>query len=119
MSDEDSWGGIADQYEELDENEQSDESDRQDEKDTRDKSDESGDRYVSVENVKSAYSARAFYLNEDLRESLDDEYNRLQYEADIEFGKDRHYYPAVVLAGLQQLEQMEGDEFKELLERLE
>jgi len=87
--------------------------------DTTDESDESSNQWVSADSVKSEYPARQFYLNDELIERLDDEYKRLQYVADFDFGKDRHYYPAVVLAGLEALEEREGDEFRELLERLE
>jgi len=82
-------------------------------------SSESSDKWVSADSVKSEYPARQFYLNDELIDRLDDEYKRLQYVADFDFGKDRHYYPAVVLAGLEALEDKEGDEFRELLERLE
>ena len=101
---------------ELDED---DESSKSGESDDRSDSSDSSDNWVSADSVKSEYPARQFYLNPELVDRLDDEYKRLQYVADFDFGKDRHFYPAVVLAGLEALEDMEGEEFQELLERLE
>ena len=96
-----------------------DESDENSKSEQSSESDESSNQWVSADSVKSEYPARQFYLNPELIDRLDDEYKRLQYVADYDFGKDRHFYPTVVLAGLERLESLEGEEFEELLERLE
>jgi hypothetical protein len=66
-----------------------------------------------VTNVKNEWSAKSVYLPDDLHGDLESEYKRLDYELDEyrdEFGKVRHYYPLVVRYGLDQLQEMDGED---------
>lgn len=92
---------------------ESDQSDEPAENDTNDQSE------WNVDNVKNAWNANTVLLPETLDERFDDEYERLNWQTDGEFKKDRHYKPLVVYLGLEALEDKEGEEVSALLERME
>ena len=77
----------------------------------------------NAENVKDAWTGVTVYLPDHLREALDDEYRRLDYELGGEIGaedlrKDRHYKPFVMALGMERLASMEEDELTERMERM-
>lgn len=104
------------QHEERDDHEQRDQREQNDQRDKRDV----GDRWVSAQNVKQEWDNVLMYLpNGTVRSDLNDGWSRAQLNYDLDIKKTRHYYPAVVLAGLDALEDMPQDEFEALLERIE
>ena len=75
-----------------------------------------------AKNVKKAWNAKSIYLPDDLDGQLSKAYKRLDLELDDEIDqlkKTRHFYPLVISAGLERLEQMERNELLESIERIE
>jgi len=96
-----------------------DTSEEHEERDQRDKRDV-GDRWISAQNVKQEWDNVLMYLPDDtVRSDLNDGWSRAELNYDLDIKKTRHYYPAVVLAGLKALEDMPQDEFEQLLEQIE
>lgn len=100
---------------------------RFDDDDDSDSPDEAGDDQHnrsaenpnSAMNVKKAWNAKSFYLPDDLENELTKTYKRLDLELDDDLDnlkKTRHFYPLVVQAGLERIEELERNE---LLERIE
>lgn len=91
---------------------------------TTDQSAQSAGNAWNVESVKDAWRGMTAYLPDELRERLDDEYRRVDYELSGEVGdeqlrKDRHYKPLVIALGLERIEEMDGEELEEFIERME
>lgn len=104
---------------ERDRREERDDHEQHDQREQRDKR-EVGDRWVSAQNVKQEWENVLMYLPDDtVRSDLNDGWSRAQLNYDLDIKKTRHYYPAVVLAGLEALEDMPQDEFEQLLEQIE
>ena len=63
------------------------------------------------------------YLPEDQRAELDFSYKELSLTYEREFGdeleKNRHFYPMLVQAGLERLDDLDGDAIRERLKRFE
>lgn len=54
----------------------------------------------------------------DLLTAFDGEYDRMQYETDWKVKKQRHYYPVLVQVGVEQMQNMDGDEFTAVAEKI-
>jgi len=78
----------------------------------------------NAESVKSAWTGLTVYLPDHLREGLDDEYRRLDYELGGEavngetLKKDRHFKPLLVALGMERMAGMDRDELMECMERM-
>lgn len=75
-----------------------------------------------AKNVKKAWNTKSIYLPDDLDSQLSKAYKRLDLELDDEIDqlkKTRHFYPLVINAGLERLEEMERNEVLESMERIE
>jgi hypothetical protein len=75
-----------------------------------------------AKNVKKEWNAKSIYLPDDMNSHLSKAYKRLDLELDDEidqFKKTRHFYPLVISAGLERLEEMESNEVLESMERIE
>jgi hypothetical protein len=77
-----------------------------------------------VESVKDAWNGMTVYLPDHLREGLDDEYRRIDYELGGEVDgdtlkKDRHFKPLLIALGMERMAGMGGDELVESIERME
>ncbi|ELZ84407.1 hypothetical protein C453_12711 [Haloferax elongans ATCC BAA-1513] len=72
-----------------------------------------------AESVKSAWNGVTVYLPDAMKDRLDKQYDRLNYECDFEVLKDRHLKPLVVEHGLDAVEEMEPDDVQEALDDLE
>jgi len=69
-------------------------------------------------NVKEAWSAKSVYLPDDIKQDLEKAYKQLDLELDDDleqFEKTRHFYPLLIMEGI---ERMESKESEELIERL-
>ncbi len=55
---------------------------------------------------------------EDLLDAFDGEYDRFQYECDWAIQKQLHYYPVLITHGIRELEEMDGEEFTEVVDEL-
>jgi hypothetical protein len=55
---------------------------------------------------------------ENLLDTFDGEYDRMQYETDWEVRKQRHYYPVLIQVGIDELQDMSGSEFTDAVENL-
>lgn len=76
----------------------------------------------STTNVKESWTAKSIYLSDDLDAALTREYKRLDFELDDDLAtlrKTRHFYPLVVEAGLEALEEMKREELIERIERID
>ena len=76
-----------------------------------------------AKNVKKEWNAKSVYLPDEIEQSLSRTYKKLDWQLDEDEGisikKTRHYYPLIIMLGLEQLESMESTEVKERLEVLE
>ncbi|RDZ61382.1 hypothetical protein C5B90_19100 [Haloferax sp. Atlit-12N] len=72
-----------------------------------------------AERVKSAWNGMTFYLPDAMKDRLDTEYQRLTYECDFEFLKDRHLKPLVIEHGLDAVSEMDPDDVHSALADLE
>jgi hypothetical protein len=78
----------------------------------------------NAESVKDAWRGMTVYLPEDLRDHLDDEYRRVDFELSGEVDgeqlrKDRHYKPLLIALGLERMEDMKEDELTAFIERMQ
>ena len=74
---------------------------------------------AEIERIKDKWSARTYYMPDEITERLDREHDRLQYEVrDINIKQARHFAPVLIEYGLQEIEDMSGDEFKTALNEL-
>jgi hypothetical protein len=97
---------------------QNDENDKSDSKDMQSQTSSNDKTSQKVKNVKTEWTATSVYLPDDLDEDLGRTYKRLDLDLDAElsqFKKTRHYYPLVVAAGLDALDDMEKEEIVALL----
>lgn len=76
-----------------------------------------------AKNVKRDWNARSVYLSDDLDRKVSTGYKRLDLELEMEFGetvkKTRHFYPLVFKLGLERMEELEPQELKERIDRME
>jgi hypothetical protein len=72
----------------------------------------------NVENVKQAWKGLTVYLPDEVDSEVDDEWSRLNYVADGDYKKDRHFKPFLVRLGLERMAEMEGEELDERIERM-
>lgn len=96
--------------------------DKHDKSDTRDSSSNNDNNEMSVVNVKDEWTARTVYLPDDLIDDSSKSFKRFDLELDDEFDairKSRHFYPLLFKLGLEQMEDMEGQELIELLEGID
>lgn len=74
-------------------------------------------------NVKREWDNHSVYLPDGIATDLSRTYKRLDLDLDEAYGlsikKTRHYYPLVVRLGLERLEELETEEVKERVERME
>lgn len=120
MADRDERGaGLSDRMKQRFDSEPSDGSDQSDSSEASGRS-EPSDRFEpvrTVRNVKEEWNGGYFYLPDDLDDRLGSEYARLVYECKREFNwepdKNRHYYPVVVAAGLDAIEDMDAEAFRD------
>lgn len=82
-----------------------------------------GEKAKKAKNVKKEWNAKSVYLPDEIERSLSRTYKKLDWQLDEDEGisikKTRHYYPLIIMLGLEQLESMESKEVKERLEVLE
>jgi hypothetical protein len=74
-----------------------------------------------TQNVKKEWNVRSFYLDDNLDRNLTTAFKRLDLEfseadVDIELQKTRHFYPLLIMLGLERLEEMDVTEITEELE---
>jgi len=70
-------------------------------------------------NIKEAWGTKSVYLPDDLLDELGKAYKQLDLNLDDDleqFEKTRHFYPLLIMEGIERVESMES---KEILERLE
>ena len=76
-----------------------------------------------AKNVKKEWNAKSVYLPNEIERFLSRTYKKLDWQLDEDEGisikKTRHYYPLVIMLGLERLESMESTEIKDRLEELE
>lgn len=86
-----------------------------------DKRDKSVKRAWRAQNIKESneWTAMQFVLPDELVDSLDDEWRRIQYElGDDDLQKDRHYKPLVVQTALRTLQEMDDEQLEAAFEDL-
>lgn len=107
----------------LDDDDDDDEGDGNAQTEKPSKKEKNAKNVMLAENVKESWTATSVYLPGFLNRRLKTRYKRLDLEFEESFGeslpKTRHYYPAVVALGLEQLESMEPQEVQEVIERME
>jgi|APHM01.1.fsa_nt_gi hypothetical protein len=74
-----------------------------------------------TQNIKKEWNVRSFYLDDNLDRHLTTTFKRLDLEfseadVDIELQKTRHFYPLLIMLGLERLEEMDVTEITEQLE---
>lgn len=70
---------------------------------------------------KEDWTGRNIYVPDDdpdLLEAFDGEFDRFQYECDWEIRKQTHYYPVLIRVGVDDLQEMDGNEFTACVEEL-
>ena len=71
------------------------------------------------DNVKEAWEGNYYYLPPDISSQLEEEMDRLQYECrELNVKKNRHFNVVMVVDGLDALQEMSGEEFRDRLEEL-
>lgn len=93
------------------------------EPETSSKNAKNAENAMNVKNVKTDWNATSIYLPEFLDRRLTTTYKHADIGYEEEFGqslqKTRYYYPLVVQLGMERIENMEAQELKECIERLE
>lgn len=69
--------------------------------------------------VKKEWTALSFYLPDGMVNRINDTFRDLRYESGDRLQKGRHFYPLLVELGMERAEDMDVDEIKERLERME
>ena len=87
---------------------------------TGDKSESGAQSAWTVDSVREAWNGTTFYLPDGMREDLDDEFRRVEYELGgkidgTSLKKDRHFKPLVISVGLDQLQEMDAQEIEAAL----
>lgn len=82
---------------------------------------QSSQKSQKTQNVKKEWNVRSFYLDDELDRELTTTFKRLDLEiseadTDIELKKTRHYYPLLIMLGLERLEEMDITEITDRLE---
>jgi hypothetical protein len=73
-------------------------------------------------NVKEAWSAKSVYLPDGLLDELGKAYKQLDLNLDDDlkqFEKTRHFYPLLIMEGIERVESMESSEIIEQLEGID
>lgn len=88
-----------------------------------DKSSKNAKNAMLAKNVKEDWNATSVYLPEFLDRQLTTTYKHADLDYEEQFGKSlqktRYYYPLVVSLGMECIEEMDAQELKECMERLE
>ena len=72
-----------------------------------------------IKRLRDSWGARTYYVPSEVAERLDRVHDRLQYECrDLDVKTGRHMTPVLFEHGLQDLEEMDADEFTEALDEL-
>ena len=72
-----------------------------------------------IKRLRDSWGARTYYVPSEVAERLDRVHDRLQYECrDLDVKTGRHVTPVLFEHGLQDLEEMNADEFTEALDEL-
>lgn len=106
----------------FDTDEENDQNDKREGNSMKSQSSNKDNTSQKVKNVKTEWTATSVYLPDGLDEDLGRTYKRLDLELDEEldqFKKTRHYYPLVVAAGLEALDDMDQEEIVALLEEIQ
>lgn len=74
---------------------------------------------ADVTNVRETFDGISVYIPPDMHRAVDKEYQRLAYETEWDFQKNRHYQPLLLYYGLSVIESLEGDEVIEYLRRMD
>lgn len=128
MSDDDMKRDLSDRFgDRLDNPSAPDESDSEDLNDdsrpTHAKNAKNAKNAMLAKNVKEDWNATSVYLPEFLDRQLTTTYKHADLDYEEEFGqslqKTRYYYPLVVQLGMECIEEMDAQELKECIERLE
>ena len=77
----------------------------------------------TVDSVREAWNGTTFYLPDEMRDQLDDEFRRVEYELGGEIDgtslkKDRHFKPLVISVGLDRLQEMDAEEIEAALREM-
>lgn len=64
------------------------------------------------------WNTRLLYIPDDLSDLLEYQYKRLDLEADWDVKKERHFYPVVVAHGVEQIAEMDTEEFTDAVQTL-
>lgn len=84
---------------------------------------EPSERDRKVRNVKKEWNGRYVYLPDGIDDRIEDEYARLAYECgrDIDWKPDlnRHFYPVLLSRGIDAVEEMGPEGFREQLDELD
>jgi len=73
-------------------------------------------------NIKEAWTAKSVYLPDELQDELGKAYKQLDLDLDDDleqFEKTRHFYPLLIMEGIERVESMESNELLERLERVD
>lgn len=62
------------------------------------------------------WKSRLFYLPQQIADRIADEKKRLDYQCEWTIKMERHYYPVVAARGIDEIEDMDPDEFTEAVE---
>ena len=82
-------------------------------------SSEPNENVRNPDNVKEAWDGNYYYIPPDISSELDEEMARLQYECrDLKIKKNRHFNVVMVVDGLEEIQDMSSDEFKDRLDEL-
>jgi hypothetical protein len=110
---------LADRFEDDDED---DDSESRSTDDTNSMNARSSRNASSAVNVKKEWNAKTVYLSDDLDDQLAKAFKRLDLDLDDDLEnlrKTRHFYPLIVQAGLEGIEEMERNEVLERIEGIE
>ena len=102
----------------TDDDDQGEDADDQPEAD-RDLGAQTPDFAADITNIRETFDGVTVYIPSDMHRKVDKEYQRLAYETEWEFQKNRHYQPLLLYYGLSVIESLEGDEVNEYLRRMD
>lgn len=86
------------------------------------KAEKSESSQKDLPNIKEAWAAKSVYLPDELQDDLRKAYKQLDLDLDDDldqFEKTRHFYPLLVLMGIERVESMESNEIIEQLEEID
>lgn len=105
--------------EESDENAQPEQNEVREESEGNAQNEMNGMNPWDADNVKTSWNGMTAYLPDEMKQRVDDEYDRVKYVADVDLTKDRHYKPLLFELALEQLDDMDSDEITERIDRME